>query len=467
MGLLRGRASRLGLTGMAALVGVTLLGAPDRAAATFPGPIGLLTYTTDNTRFYDAADPSTSLSGPSQLQLIAPDGSGRRALTANGFPHLLARWSPDGRHLVYTGQRPPEPGRNVDRLYILDVLTGVEREVPCSYCGHPSWTADGQRLLVSRWTPSSNEYAIDSIALDGSDARLVIRGSSDAVPRAPVMSSDGRHIAFVLGTQLRDHPNSVWVVDADGSNPRRLGLGSAPDFSPDARRLAYLREEASDRPSTPPRIALSNLDGTQQGLLVSDPTLRPDDPTWSPDGSHIAFRASVLDRDYLGKGVILAVKAPSTVGPGQPPGPNSPGCVHGYRLIVAGDVQRPAWGPAGSVGAAAGHPAAAPCPRALPQATTRRSPGLRVRTVVRAGRLQVRTTVGAGAQGRLVVKVRQHGRALRRHGRLGNRRTRTYRYAVRRRGIATVNVRFEGKGAWASVAAKQRRVKVRPRRAGR
>jgi Tol biopolymer transport system component len=103
--------------------------------------------------------------------------------------------------------------------------------------------------------------------------------------RFPVWSPDGSKIAFESD---RTGLYQVWVMDADGTNPRQVTTDSAtkgqlPDWSPDGSRIAY-----SSLATGNGDIYVINADGTNPTRLTSDPAL-DFGPAWSPDGTQIAF----------------------------------------------------------------------------------------------------------------------------------------------------------------------------------
>jgi len=89
---------------------------------------------------------------------------------------------------------------------------------------------------------------------------------------------------------------SVYVMNSDGSNRIRLGIGqsdflSAPAWSPDGSRIAFV----SDRDGQVD-IWVMGSDGRDPVNLTSDEA-RDHSPAWSPDGEWIAF-ASVRESLY-------------------------------------------------------------------------------------------------------------------------------------------------------------------------
>ena len=131
---------------------------------------------------------------------------------------------------------------------------------------------------------------------DGSgETRLTTHPASD---QAPKWSPDGKRIAFV---STRDDPNpttcapncllDVYVMNADGTNVQHVtptaSPRSAPTWSPDGTEIAFLRQ--SDR-----LLSAIQPDGTGQRDLglpgtSSECCVLINDPAWSPDGTLIAF----------------------------------------------------------------------------------------------------------------------------------------------------------------------------------
>lgn len=117
----------------------------------------------------------------------------------------------------------------------------------------------------------------------------------------PQWSPDGRRLAF-----LRD--GAIWVVDADGSRTVRVTehpAGNAqPRWSPDGHRLAFVSRRRGwsqvwlidapvprrGRPAAKPRAA--------EPTALTPTGLDVDEFAWSPDGARIAIAAQRPDRDW-------------------------------------------------------------------------------------------------------------------------------------------------------------------------
>ncbi|MGD0873194.1 MAG: winged helix-turn-helix domain-containing protein [Bryobacteraceae bacterium] len=125
----------------------------------------------------------------------------------------------------------------------------------------------------------------------------------------PDISPDGRSVIFVSN---RQGPYSIWVMAADGSNPRNLSGGSgqdaSPAWSPDGRRIAFQRT----RGTVPNYILIMNADGSGQHAVSPKPGSRP---AWSPDGRSLLYNSrrnevsGILKLD-LDSGTETAVTGP-------------------------------------------------------------------------------------------------------------------------------------------------------------
>ncbi|KAA2261440.1 serine hydrolase [Solihabitans fulvus] len=114
-----------------------------------------------------------------------------------------------------------------------------------------------------------------------------------AIPEQPSLSPDGSRIVYVLRTTDREadrDTRALWQVPAEGGDARRLTNGPtdlAPTWSPDGTRIAFLR--AKDGPPQLWLLPSAGGEAEQAGTLP----LGAGAPVWSPDGGSIAFAAPV------------------------------------------------------------------------------------------------------------------------------------------------------------------------------
>ncbi len=131
---------------------------------------------------------------------------------------------------------------------------------------------------------------------------LVVALPVDVAPRAPTVklspqtmndgvsvgdpefSPDGKSILF---TSNKSGRGKMWIMGADGSNPRLLVADeeseSSPSWSPDGKRIAFLRTSGGQ-----PDIWVAAADGSGAKRVTND---KEDEraPVWAPDGSRIGF----------------------------------------------------------------------------------------------------------------------------------------------------------------------------------
>lgn len=123
---------------------------------------------------------------------------------------------------------------------------------------------------------------------------------STAASEAPAPSGGDR--SSLNGRIAFDNFNDVWAIDADGTDLIRLTHSPGPDFdpswSPDGTQIAFRSERSGE-----PEIWVVNADGSGQRRLVGGLS-----PAWAPDGSLIAFSGraglSVIRPDGTGLRVL-------------------------------------------------------------------------------------------------------------------------------------------------------------------
>jgi Tol biopolymer transport system component len=98
--------------------------------------------------------------------------------------------------------------------------------------------------------------------------------------------------AFAYST----HSGDIWVVNADGSGLRQLtrsgaGFDFEPTWSPDGTRIAFQTTRGVRPPSGETNIFVIDADGSDERQLTRPPGFRygGSSPDWSPDGARIAF----------------------------------------------------------------------------------------------------------------------------------------------------------------------------------
>jgi Tol biopolymer transport system component len=204
-------------------------------------------------------------------------------------------WSPDGARIAFSSTR--DRGLSYG-IYVVPATGGRPRAITSGggFAQSPSWSPDGSRIVFSasggRFGQSRDRNCIPSLWVmrpDGSRLRRLMRAAVE-----PAYSPDGRRIAFVR-PDARDRP-WLFVAASSGSNARRIGFGAHPSWSPDGRRLVVERGVGLNRVAD---LWLVSVSGGHAARLTRTPSLSERGPAWSPDGRWIAFSMVKSGRDDI------------------------------------------------------------------------------------------------------------------------------------------------------------------------
>ena len=228
----------------------------------------------------------------------------RSGTLASGFDRKLAQltfgegveewpaWSPDGKQLAYVGEAD-----GYKQLFLRTLATGEDRRLT-RYPQDailPTWSPDGKRLGFVRARSDRGKLDpsdIDGWFYEGGDI-WTLDLASDRATRliddgfGPAYSPDGARLA--LDAKWAG-PRRIWVVDANGRNPRQVTTDSSeaviharPRWSPDGTKLVFRRIE-----KTKSDVVVVEV-GSQTMTRVTDDNILDLDPVWSPDGRKIYF----------------------------------------------------------------------------------------------------------------------------------------------------------------------------------
>ena len=141
-----------------------------------------------------------------------------------------------------------------------------------------------------------NHEDVWTIDADGTD--LTRLTDSPGPDFDPSWSPDGTRIAY---RSEGSGDTEIWVMNADGSDQRRLAAGLSPAWSPDGSMIAYA--SPGTEPCPPGRglgctgLSIMNADGSGQHRVPN--TDGGEYPSWSPDGSRIAFNSNLTGEHVM------------------------------------------------------------------------------------------------------------------------------------------------------------------------
>jgi len=225
-----------------------------------------------------------------RLMIMDWDGFNPQPLTDGQHLVLTPRISPDAKKVAYLAYVKNQP-----HVYVLDLKSKTSKVL-----GHfPGMT------FAPRFSPDSNSVVF-SYEKDGASAVYSMDIASGkntqltehlSIDTSPCYSPDGTKIAFVSD---RDGPSKpgIFIMNADGSNVRRISFGKGkyfqPVWSPRGDLIAFTKQVEGTF-----YIGVISPEGTgerlvSQGYLVES-------PTWSPNGRYIMYSrsGSAMDKNQI------------------------------------------------------------------------------------------------------------------------------------------------------------------------
>ena len=231
-----------------------------------------------------------------EIYVMEANGSNLIRLTYNSVYDGDPDWSPDGTKIVFTSTRDDSEFE----IYVMDVNDPDPIRLTWTVQSYaPSWSPDGSKIAFTSNTRSGGGGEIYVMNADGSNPRNLTQNGADYFDAYPAWSPDGAQIAFSSSSDRhRDRREGIYVMNADGSNPIRLTPTdpfSQPPiqqifslvWSPDGTKIAF---------ATARNINVMNADGSNLIQLTESDDIDLFGIDWSPDGHKLVF-VSARDGD--------------------------------------------------------------------------------------------------------------------------------------------------------------------------
>ena len=211
---------------------------PSPAAATPPG--------TNGTIVWGAGD---------DIWRMDADGSNKDPLTDDTLGDERPAISTDGSRVAWMSFQQPNGMSGDAEIYVMDSdgsdpapLTGNDDDFDAT----PAFSPDGETIAWLTYDGGVDIWTMDS---DDGGNKTNLTNTQNAYEGHPEYSPDGTKIAYINSGDVDADPmtpaegNNVWVMDADGTDPVQLTFGNEqniePTWSPDGTKIAFTRSDGS------------------------------------------------------------------------------------------------------------------------------------------------------------------------------------------------------------------------------
>jgi dipeptidyl aminopeptidase/acylaminoacyl peptidase len=233
--------------------------------------------------------------GSGHIWTVGLDGRNERQITSSTDSESNPRFSPDGKYLSFTSSRPGKAKGN--QVWLLDRSGGEAfqlTEVKGRLQGY-EWSPDSRRLALTIGDPDPDAADAPGSPSTGSGSAASDGGGRPRVPK-PIVIDRYKYKQDVQGYLLSGRHSYIYLFDLESKSLDRLTKStvdeSSPSWSPDGTRLAFMSNRAPD-PDREPSAQLFVVDAkpgaTEKALSPATSRGGRGKAEWSADGKWLAF----------------------------------------------------------------------------------------------------------------------------------------------------------------------------------
>jgi len=234
---------------------------------------------------------SLKIDGTTDMMLVAvADGSAKLLKAMGADPAPGGRFSPDGRYIAWSVK---------DGLSMVEVQTGKEYPLLPDPSPHEvlGWTPDGGRILFHSERSGSPDMWLVAVA----GVKAV--GEPELVKKGYYGSRTlGFTCAGAFHYGVRTPTRNVYIAELDPASGklvgppqpvsrRWFGVSGNPDWSPDGKFLAYVRNQTQDNSFPSSIVIRSTSTGEERDLRVVGMTSLGYALRWTSDGKAVVVSA--------------------------------------------------------------------------------------------------------------------------------------------------------------------------------
>jgi TolB protein len=195
-----------------------------------------------------------------------------KRLTFGGYEELVSELSSNGEWLLIDTY---SKGSN-KIIQKLNVLNGQKMILTPANSSNSRavWSKNDKKIIFT--TNRSGSTIAESMGVNGESGIKFITNSSLGKADSANINSAKDDIVFVLN-------GSISLIKPNGTQIRMFGTGRSPKFSPNGKRILFIRDDGNYF-----HIFVMNKNGNSLMQLTSE-TYNDYEAVWSPDGKRIAF----------------------------------------------------------------------------------------------------------------------------------------------------------------------------------